>query len=131
MYYAWALFFFKAMRYFYEKPTEYYARYGRTYFCDHPVYGRCTLYLRKGRGLAVIQQRFNAPMKTTYWSELDPWLVDDIYMQNGFKEYFDKHSGKESNGLYPTVTVRKIMWALRMKPLKKYRWETVFDRQEV
>ena len=38
---------------------------------------------------------------------------------------------KNKDGLYPTVTVRKLMWALRMKPLKKERWETVFDRGTV
>ena len=33
------------------------------------------------------------------------------------------------NDLYPTVTIRQIMSALKMKPLKKERWETVFDRR--
>nr|DAP49012.1 MAG TPA: hypothetical protein [Caudoviricetes sp.] len=34
-------------------------------------------------------------------------------------------------GLYPTVTVRQIMWALKMKPIQKERWETVFDRRDI
>lgn len=34
-------------------------------------------------------------------------------------------------GLYPTVTVRQMMWALKMKPMPKERWETVFDRKEI
>ena len=34
---------------------------------------------------------------------------------------------KDSHGYFPTVTVRQLMWALRMKPLKKERWETSFD----
>ena len=38
---------------------------------------------------------------------------------------------KNQNGFYPTVTVRQLMWAIRMKPMKKERWETVFDRKEV
>lgn len=25
--------------------------------------------------------------------------------------------------------VRQVMWRLRMKPLKRERWETVFDRK--
>lgn len=29
------------------------------------------------------------------------------------------------------VTVRKIMWALKMKPLNKNRWETCFDRRTI
>lgn len=32
---------------------------------------------------------------------------------------------------YPTVTIRQIMWALKMKPIKRERWETVFDRRDV
>lgn len=35
------------------------------------------------------------------------------------------------DGLYPTVTVRQIMWALKMKPIPRERWETVFDRREI
>ena len=35
------------------------------------------------------------------------------------------------NGLYPTVTIRQIMWQLRMKPLPRKRWETYFDRKEI
>jgi len=27
--------------------------------------------------------------------------------------------------------VRQIMWALKMKPIKRERWETVFDRKEI
>ena len=49
-----------------------------------------------------------------------------------FLEYFRENAKrKNKDGLYPTVTVRKLMWALRMKPLKKERWETVFDRRDV
>ena len=36
-----------------------------------------------------------------------------------------------TDGLYPTVTVRQIMWALKMKPIQKERWETVFDRRDI
>ena len=57
------------------------------------------------------------------------WLIDDLYLQPGFKEYFDAMSGSPTDGLYPTVTIRQIMWALRMKPLPKQRWETTFDRK--
>jgi len=31
----------------------------------------------------------------------------------------------------PTVTVRQIMWALKMKPIKKEKWETCFDRRDI
>lgn len=123
-----ALYFF-CMRYHFEKPVLYRATYGQTYACDHPLYDSCTLYFIGNRGLAVIQQRVKG--KHTYWSEIDPWLVDVIYLQDGFKQYFDTRSGAEHNGLYPTVTVRQIMWALKMKPLPKERWETVFDRKDI
>ena len=122
---------FYVMRYHYEKPLYFKSAYGITYRCDHPVYNVCTLYLSFDKGLAVIQQRFNTETKQTHWSEIDPWLVDDIYLHDGFKEYFEKRSGTGENGLYPTVTVRQIMWALKMKPIPKERWETVFDRKEI
>ena len=40
-------------------------------------------------------------------------------------------SGMATDGLYPTVTIRQIMWALKMKPIKRERWETVFDRRNI
>ena len=77
----------------------------------------------------MVQQRFDESNKTTYWTELDSFLVDDIYEHDGFKKYFYNAAGFEENGLYPTVPVRKLMWALRMKPIKRERWETTFDRR--
>lgn len=120
------------MRYHHETPKNYSTFYGRTYICNHPVYSRCTLFEIKNRGLAIIQQRFNLVTKSTHWSEIDPWLVDELYLHPDFKAYFDKRADKKDKfSLYPTVTVRQIMWALKMKPLKRERWETVFDRKNV
>lgn len=119
------------MRYHYEKPKLYSSRYGQTYECNHPVYSKCTLYLISKKGLAVIQQRFNALDKSTYWSEIDPWLTDALYLHPKFKSFFDERSGECTEGLYPTVTIRQIMWALKMKPIKRERWETCFDRRDV
>ena len=119
------------MRYHYEKPTIYLSRYGQLYICSHPVYNRCTLFKIGDKGLAVIQQRFNPETKSTYWSELDPWLTDDLYLNPNFKKYFDERAGECTDGLYPTVTVRQIMWALKMKPIPKERWETTFDRRDI
>ena len=115
------------MRYHYEKPELYFSLYGKQYVCNHPLYDCCTLYLIAEKGLAVIQQRYDPKTKTTYWSEIDPWLTDQLYLQVGFREYFEKRAACEKNGLYPTVTGRQIMWALKMKPMKKERWETAFD----
>ena len=93
--------------------------YGNTYICDHPVYDRCTLYQIDSKGLAVIQQRYDQETKTTWWSEIDPWLTDTLYLHPKFKEFFDNRAEETTNGLYPTVTIRQIMWALKMKPIKK------------
>lgn len=119
------------MRYHYEKPAIYVSMYGETYECRHPVYRFCTLFRMNDKGLAVIQQRHDINTKITWWTELDPWLTDDIYLHPKFKEFFDERAGKPENGLYPTVTVRQIMWALKMKPLPRERWETVFDRRDI
>lgn len=119
------------MRYHYKKPAIYLSMYGERYVCEHPVYNCCTLFRIGEKGLAVIQQRFDADTKSTWWGELDPWLTDDLYLHPKFKEYFDERSGKCTDNLYPTVTVRQIMWALKMKPIKRERWETVFDRREI
>jgi hypothetical protein len=119
------------MRYHYKKPAIYLSMYGKVYNCDHPVYNSCTLFQIDDKGLAVIQQRFDESTKSTWWSELDPWLTDDIYLHSDFKEYFDKRAGKCTDGLYPTVTVRQIMWALKMKPIPRQRWETCFDRRDI
>lgn len=119
------------MRYHYDKPSIYVSMYGELYICDHPIYDRCTLYKIEDRALAVIQQRYNPETKTTYWTELDPWLTDDLYLHPRFKQFFDERSGTCSDGLYPTVTVRQIMWALKMKPIPRERWETVFDRRNI
>ena len=119
------------MRYHYEKPDIYLSMYGSTYVCDHPVYDKCTLYIIGKNGLAVIQQRFNEDTKTTYWSEIDSWITDSLYLHPKFKAFFDERSGPPTDGLYPTVTIRQIMWALKMKPIRRERWETCFDRRNI
>ena len=105
--------------------------YGKIYICNHPVYNSCTLYTIGKKGLAVIQQRFDSETKSTYWTEIDPWLTDELYLHTKFKEFFDNRAGECTDGLYPTVTIRQIMWAMRMKPIPKERWETYFDRKQV
>lgn len=121
----------KKMRYHYERPEIYSSLYGKLYVCKHPVYDRCTLFLIGNKGLAVIQQRYNKNNKCTWWGEIDPWLTDILYLNSNFKKYFDERARSSFNGLYPTVTIRQIMWALKMKPIPKERWETVFDRREI
>lgn len=119
------------MRYHFEKPGLYLSQYGEVYTCNHSVYSQCTLYKIGEKGLAVIQQRFDAAAKRTWWTEIDPWLTDAIYLNPSFKKFFDERAGPCEDGLYPTVTVRQIMWALKMKPIPKATWETVFDRRDI
>lgn len=119
------------MRYHYEKPDIYSSMYGTIHTCDHPVYNRCTLFQIGKRGLAVIQQRYNTNSKTTCWEEIDPWLTDVLYLHPEFIDYFNERSNIPTNDIYPTVTIRQIMWALKMKPLRKERWETCFDRKDI
>lgn len=119
------------MRYHYEKPSIYLSMYGDTYTCNHPVYDKCTLYLMKNRGLAVIQQRFDSTSKQTWWGEIDPWLTDVLYLHPKFKDFFEKRAREGTDGLYPTVTIRQIMWALKIKPIPRERWETCFDRRDI
>lgn len=114
---------FFTMKYYYEKPKQWVAA-GETYICDHPFYKRCTLFRIEDRGLAVVQEHFNAKTKTRWWGSIDPWLAGDIFFHEEFQEYLDENAEvPNANGLYPTVPVRRLMWALRMKPLKKEYWE--------
>lgn len=83
------------------------------------------------KGLAVIQQRFDPKTKSTSWTEVDAYLTDVLYLHPKFKEFFDSRARTCTDGLYPTVTIRQIMWALKMKPLPKQTWETVFDRSPI
>ena len=114
------------MRYHYEKPRQFKITKAKVYNCDHPLYSKCTLFEYDGKGLSIVQRRYNPNHKIWWWSDIDPWLIVDIYNQKGFEEFFDKYSGDCTNGVYPTVTVRKVMWALRMRPLERQYWEKDF-----
>lgn len=124
-------FLFIKMRYYSKAPELYKQAFGEIYSCDHPVYSRCTLYRFGQKGLAVIQQRFDAKTKQTRWGEIDGWIANALYLEPRFHAYMRKRAAEPLNGLYPTATVRQAMWAARMKPLKKERWETVFDRRDI
>lgn len=119
------------MRYHHQKPILYSSNYASIYKCDHQVYSECTLYTIGNKGLAVIQQRYDIETKRTWWTFIDPWLVDELYLHPKFKQFFDSRANQPDNNLYPTVTIRQIMWALKMKPIKRERWETCFDRRVI
>lgn len=105
--------------------------YGQTYIYNHPVYDTCTLFKIGAKGLAIIQQRYDSETKHTYWTEIDPWLTDILYLHPRFREFFEERAGECNIDLYPTVTIRQIMWALKMKPIPRERWETCFDRRDI
>lgn len=119
------------MRYHYEKPSIYSSMYGETYTCNHPVYDKGTIFRIGTKGVVIIQQRFDEFSKKTWWGEIDPWLTDVLYLHPKFKKFFDERAGTPTDGLYPTVTIRQLMWALKLKPLPKERWETCFDRRDI
>lgn len=113
------------MRYFYT-PSEHNKIYGKLYFIDHPYYRRCTLFERDGVGLIVIKRVFNTITKKVYWDALEPNLATDIYLNEGFCSFFRAHAKSSEDGIYPIFEVRKLMWELRMKPLKREEWEKFF-----
>ena len=119
------------MRHYYEKSEIYFSMYGETYICNHPVYDKCTLFTINNRGISVIQQRFDPETKSTFWTDVDPWLTDDLYLSPSFKRFFDEHADTEKCGIFPTFTIRQLMWALKMKPLPREPWETSFDRKVI
>lgn len=119
------------MRYYYEPPEDYKITYGKFHSCNHPLYNRCTLFEFEGKGVAVIQQRFDPATKSTYWSNIDPWLIDELYLSPYFRKFFKEYAEYGTNGLYPTITIRQLMYKLKMKPLPKARWETVFDHYHI
>lgn len=119
------------MRYYSEPPPLSKQVFGEIYICSHPVYSRCTLYRSGSKGLAVIQQRFDPEAKTTWWSEIDAWIANALYLNRQFRYLLEDRAEEAKDGLYPTMTVRQAMWAAKMKPLKKERWETVFDHKDI
>lgn len=99
------------MRYYYKKPNDYTVTKARTVTTDDELYSQCTLYEVKGRGLKVVQLRFNPKLKVFFYGPIDDYLIDDIFSREGFLELL-------SEPPYKTIEVRKLMWKLRMKPLK-------------
>ena len=111
------------MKYYYEKPNEWTGA-GIVYRCNHPMYNSCTLFKMEGKGLAVIQERWHEKTKARWWAAIDPWLAGDISCNSGFMDFFSRNADfPDENGIYPTFPVRKVMWELRMKPLRKEVWE--------
>lgn len=107
------------MKYYYEKPDEWVGA-GSIYTCSHPMFSKCTLFRECDRGIIVIQEHYNEKAKVYWWGPIDPWLAGDIYLNRNFKKVFnDLATIPGSDGLCTIIQVRKLMWLLRMKPLKR------------
>lgn len=100
---------------------------GYLYYCDHPLYNEATLFLLpSGKGLCVIQQRFNSSLKYTWWGRIDEKINIDISNSEKLEEYLEEHASYSNQGLYPTMEVRKMLWALKVHGPAKQFWETRF-----
>ena len=115
------------MKYYYEKPDDWIGA-GVIFSCKHPIYQKCTLFQIGEYGIGIVQQHFDSDRKVSWWGPIEPWIAGDIYTNENFKEYFEEAAGeKDEDGNFPIFTVRKVMWALRMKPLRKEYWEEIFN----
>lgn len=109
------------MKYHYEK-TEYgKPMYGRMVEIKDDIHTFGTLFEKDGKGVILVQKRFVC--KCLYWDRIDYWLANDIYEHPKFTAWFEQHATEEN---YPIFPVRSVMWALRMKPLPKQKWEDAF-----
>lgn len=111
------------MKYFYVKPENYIRLYGKDISVNHPLIRSGTLFTEGGRGFIVVQQRFEKLSKSFYWSSIDDYLCNDIYLNPNFPKIFREIAKGQTDELYPIITVRRLMWALRMKPLRKEYYE--------
>ena len=115
------------MRYHYKENADRTNTYGELYFSDNPVYSRGILFKIGNKGIVVIQQRYDPETKHAWWSEIDTRLCNELYLHPRFKSYFEKIAGED----FSTISLRHLVWELRMKPLKRERWETYFDRHYI
>lgn len=96
---------------------------------DYPVCNRCDiLYDPEAKvGLAVIQQRWNGRLKHTWWENVDRSIMDYIQYSPLLEDvFYQKAEEADEFGRFPVIEVRKLMWALKMKPMPKQFWETRF-----
>ena len=115
------------MKYYYKPSNGTKSGAGETYICDHPLFNRATLFKSGNRGLLIVQEHYNKKTKARLWGPVVPWLSYDIYTNANFEEFFDKNATEaDENGLFPVFPIRKVMWALRMKPLQREAWESGF-----
>ena len=112
------------MKYYYEYTKGQTRVFGKTIQIDHPIYQAGTLYFENGLGIIVVQKKFDAERKLCYWSYLDPAIANDIYLSPNFLNFFTSNATDRN---FPIFQLRKLMWELRMKPLRKEEWEVCFS----
>ena len=78
-----------------------------------------------------IRNKYIRLYERTYWTEVDSWLTDSLYLHPKFKKFFDERAGECRDGLYPTVSIRQIMWALKMKPIQRQRYDIDIQLNEI
>ena len=102
------------------------------YRCNHPMFNDCSLFKMGEFGLAVVQQRYNNRLKVSWWGPVDGWLLNDIFSEGKFNEVLSSLVGVcDEDGLYPVIEVRRLMYKLGMKPLKKLYFELPVGSQEM
>ena len=112
------------MKYYYEPRPQPVRVFGKPIVLeDHPIYRGGTLYFEHGKGIIVVQKYFSSEWKSCYYDRVEYGIANDIYLSPNFSEFFHENA-KESD--YPIFELRKLMWTLRMKPLKPEDWEKHF-----
>lgn len=111
------------MKYHYQKPEISTRLYGQVISLKHPVYKSGTLFKEHGLGLIVVQQHFNESTLECSWTAIDADIANDIYLSPRFPEFFLDHAASTD---YPIFQLRRLMWALRIKPLPREYWEDYF-----
>ena len=116
--------------YYQVKSQDRRPKYSKTVKCNHPLFSAYTVFTKGTIGLGVIQQRFNQNFRYSWWGPIDIGLANDIFESEYFSGAFNRYAKEpDENGLYPTIEVRKLMYALKMKPLKKEAWETTLSHK--
>lgn len=90
----------------------------------HPLYTAYTKFSDGGKSFGAIQQRYNETLHCTWWGPIDKDLIDKILDSPYFDEFWEDTA--RSSGLDHVIEIRRIMWALHMKPLPRELWETKF-----